>query len=118
MYRAAAFFPSVAREIYEECGISGVDIGPMVWFCEHELVIEGTRIQSRDHYFLVRTADSYVSTDEMQQYEREVYSEFKWWTVLEIKASNDRFAPPNLGHFLEDLLTKATEDLLLKNISW
>jgi len=109
---------AVAREIYEECGVRDADIGPMVWFCEHELVIEGIPIQSRDHFFLVRTGDSHVSTDMMLQYERQAYSEYKWWKTQEIKASSDMFAPPGIGYLLEDLLKKDIKDIHLTNISW
>ena len=109
---------AVAREIYEECGITGVHIGPKVWFCEHELVISGLPILSRDHYFWVRTADSYVSDDGMLPYEREVYSEFRWWTIPEIQASAETFAPSNLGDLLEDLLKQDIEDMRVTSISW
>lgn len=109
---------TIAREILEECGIYGANIGPKVWFCEHELIINGVLTQSRDHYFLVRTTDSHTSRDGMLQYEHEAYSELKWWTVDEIKASTEMFAPPNLGYLLENLLKNDISDMHLNNISW
>ena len=109
---------AVEREIHEECGIRDVNIGPKVWFCEHELVIKGTQIQSRDHFFLVRTPDSRVSTDGMLAYEREVYGEFKWWKAQEIQSSDELFAPPLLGYLLEDLQKKDIKGIHPVNVSW
>ena len=109
---------AVAREIHEECGLDHLDIGPIVWFCEHVLVIGGTPIQSRDHYILARTADSRVVTNGMEQYEREIHCEHRWWQISEIKTSTEIFAPPNLGNLMEDLLINGTTDKRIVNIPW
>ena len=96
---------AVAREIWEECGIERFEVGPMVWFCEHPLVIFGSPILSRDHYFLVKTADSRVSRDGMEYLEWQMHCEDRWWLASEILASPEVFAPPNLGTLLQQLFS-------------
>ncbi len=109
---------AIAREIREECGIERFEVGPMVWFCEHPLVIFGSPILSRDHYFLVRTPDSRVSTDGMEYIEREIHCEHRWWLAGEILASPEVFAPPKLGTLLERLLSDSARASQPVNIPW
>ena len=107
---------AIAREVYEECGIDNLDIGPMVWFWEHVLVIGGIPTQLQDHFFVIRTVNSRVSIDGMNLYEREDFREYRWWKAEEIQSSTDIFAPPGLGQLLEDLLMRGSEGMQIINI--
>jgi len=95
---------AVAREIFEECGIDNLDIGPMVWFWEHMLVIEGIPTQLQDHFFVIRTVNSRVSIDGMKLCEHEDFLEYRWWNAAEIKASTEVFTtdatPPTSSQIL------------------
>jgi len=100
---------AVAREIFEECGITNLDIGPKVWHWDHILEIAGKPTQIQDHYFVIRTEDSRVSIDGMNAYEYEDFLEYRWWKAKEIQSSDEIFAPPGLGQLLEELLTNDLE---------
>ena len=92
------------RELHEETGIKDVELGPWVWSREKATVIFGERILSRQRYYLVR-AGHHVITDENQlEQERLHYRTHKWWSVDELRASDDIFFPAGLADLLEPLL--------------
>ena len=97
--RAAA-----AREILEETGFSDVQLGPQVWYGEIMLAdLEGPLL-FKDHYLIARCAGGEISRLGWQAVEHAFIDAVRWWTLAEIKSSDEIFYPKGLAARLADLL--------------
>jgi ADP-ribose pyrophosphatase YjhB (NUDIX family) len=97
--RAAAL-----REVKEETGQSGMVIGQEIWIREWTYRTEDDRaVPEREHFFVVSSDEFEPSDSGMEAEERMRHREFRWWSIAEIRGSEEPFAPPGLGRLLEDL---------------
>jgi 8-oxo-dGTP pyrophosphatase MutT (NUDIX family) len=94
------------RELAEETGLADVELGPELW--EREIVFPagGRRYRQRERYFLARVDPFEVAVHGMEDYERAMLGEHRWWSSEEIAASNERFAPRRLAELLKQLLAE------------
>lgn len=92
------------RELLEETGIADVDLVGPVWDRTHHFPLHGFDGQN-EQYFLARTKSESVNP---QFSEQELLDEgvttLRWWTVDDIVASDEIFAPRDLGARLTNLL--------------
>jgi 8-oxo-dGTP diphosphatase len=95
---------ALRRELVEEIGLEAFELGPLVWTRRHDLRSAGWDVQD-ERYFLVRTP-SFEPTPALSWAELndEYVVALRWWTVDEMEASGDRFAPRRLGALLRALL--------------
>ena len=100
------------RELHEELGLAGVEIGPHVWIREHIVPMRTGHDGQRDQIHLVRSGRFEPSpTIGWAALRDEYVFELRWWTVAEIDARTDlRFAPRRLASHLADLLTQGLPD--------
>ncbi len=98
---------ALRREIHEEVGLTQFDIGDHIWSRLHVIPIIGTDFDGqRDRVHLVRTHRfDPVPTIGWDQMNAERVFEMRWWSVDEIVASDEHFAPRRLGELVRDLLT-------------
>lgn len=89
------------RELREETGLDVDDLGPVVH--ERRVVFEfdGGWIDARESYFLVRVATSAVLTDGWTAQERQVVAEYRWWSLDELRATDETVFPEALIEILE-----------------
>jgi len=92
------------RELHEETSIADALLGPCVWVREKETVLFGERILGRERYFLVRAGHRVITDEHQLERERLHYRMHRWWTVDEIRASEDTFFPVGLADLLEPLI--------------
>ncbi len=92
------------RELWEETGIDGVELGPWVWSREKDGMLFGKMTHSVERYYLVRVHGVIVSSANQLDYEREVYQQQRWWPLAEIEASEETFFPEGLAGLLAPLL--------------
>ena len=97
---------ALRRELTEECGLVIAEIGPLIWVREHVFAIphSGELTRQRERFYLVRVDQHEVDVSGWDDFERIFMGEHHWWTVSEIQASDDEFAPHRLGDFLADLV--------------
>jgi 8-oxo-dGTP diphosphatase len=98
------------RELGEELGLVGAQIGPHVWTREHVVRFEHDEPGElwdgqRDQIHLVRTA-AFEPTPQFDTatLAAERLHEIRWWTLPEIHAAQVLFAPRNLSHHLHHLV--------------
>jgi 8-oxo-dGTP pyrophosphatase MutT (NUDIX family) len=98
---------ALKRELTEESGLVGAEIGPQIWVREHVFAMphSGQATRQRERFYLVRVDEHDVDVSGWDDFERNFMGEHRWWTLAQIQASNDEFAPRRLGHFLADLLS-------------
>jgi 8-oxo-dGTP pyrophosphatase MutT (NUDIX family) len=99
--RAAA-----VRELAEEIGllVEPAALEGPVWLRRHVGTFAGVEIDSRETFFVLR--DVVHEVDPSGRTELELLGEepHRWWTVPEIAASTEQFAPGDLAEALEELL--------------
>ena len=95
---------AIVRELAEECGLRGFELGPCIWTREHwaPLARHGGQV---DRIYLVRT-DAFDPAPEWtaEQLAEEGMVEQRWWTVEELEASRELFAPRRLPQLVRDLV--------------
>ena len=97
---------ALRRELTEECGLVAAEIGPLIWVRDHVFPIphSGQLTRQRERFYLVRVDLHEVDVSGWDDFERIFMGEHRWWTVSEIQASADEFAPHRLGDLLADLV--------------
>jgi 8-oxo-dGTP pyrophosphatase MutT (NUDIX family) len=94
------------RELFEEIGVTNVNIGPHIWNREHEFVWEGRHLLQREAFYLVKVEKFKATRENMGEGpEARAFKEFKWWGLEEIQSSSEAFAPRDLGELLNKLIT-------------
>jgi 8-oxo-dGTP pyrophosphatase MutT (NUDIX family) len=90
------------RELREELRLDSFETGPVVWTRRHAFPWYGRTVEQRETFVVVRVPPFEAqSTPELAV---EGGADIRWWTVDEIEASNETFAPRRLAELLRDLL--------------
>ena len=97
---------ALARELAEECGLVGCEIGPLIWVREHVFALptSGELIRQRERFYLVRVERHDVDVSGWDDFERIFMGEHRWWTIDAVVASADEFAPHRLAHLVTELV--------------
>ena len=97
---------ALKRELAEECGLVATEIGPLIWVREHEFPMPhtGEATRQRERFYLVRIDQHEVDVSGWDDVERHFMGEHRWWTIDQVAASADQFAPRRLGQFLAELV--------------
>ncbi len=97
---------AIRRELREEVGVVGVEIGPPVWRRIHRFTTMAGFSGQRETFYLVplhTTPGTPAFSDE--ELRAEGLAGSRWWTRSELKAARDtRFAPQRLPELYETLL--------------
>jgi ADP-ribose pyrophosphatase YjhB (NUDIX family) len=90
------------RELREEAGLESFEAGPVIWTRRHAFPWYGRTVEQRETFVLVRVpAFEAWPTPELAV---EGVEDIRWWTLEEIEASSQTFAPRRLATLLRDLL--------------
>jgi 8-oxo-dGTP pyrophosphatase MutT (NUDIX family) len=82
------------RELREETGVEGAELGPCVWTYEHVIVdLQGRDVLMRERFYVVRAPSAHVDTSGWDEVEREVLIEHRWWSQDELVAAGRSFGP-------------------------
>lgn len=106
---------AAVRELYEETGIVCEELGSLVWMRSKILHFDDEDVEFQERYFLVQLWESEVETSGLLPYEQTVFREFRWWSVDEMRQTDEAFLPPDLPSLLPSIVTGIvlTEPLLL-----
>ncbi|MGV8995320.1 MAG: NUDIX hydrolase [Parvibaculaceae bacterium] len=84
------------REIEEETGLTGITLGPAVWYAEHVLNVKGTPRLFQETFVVAHTTEVDLSREGWTDEEAHVIQHLKWWDIDELFASRDIFFPSSL----------------------
>ncbi len=101
---------TLKRELIEELGLSGVEIGPVVWRRHHTFDWGARRISQREEYRIV-PAERFnpVMSDLI---EAQGLDCFRWWRVQDLAAATERLTPFALPQILARYLAEGAPDPL------
>ena len=93
------------RELAEETGIVAARLGPVVWYGEQVLDIDGRPWHLRESLVLARCATPAVTDAGWTPEEHQAIAEMRWWSLAELDAASpSAVKPPRLAAHLRDLL--------------
>ncbi len=97
---------ALRRELVEEAGLEGFELGPLVWTRTHHLAFGGGRWDGQtERYYLVRTLPfEPVPRLSWEELRAERMTAVRWWTLAELEAADAIFAPRRLPVLLRELI--------------
>ena len=93
------------RELWEETGLTGVDLGPWIW--RRRVVWRwGNRVyEAHERFFILRVPRFAISPAASIDLETETVLEYLWWSVSELQAAQGpNFSPHHVGEHLAAIL--------------
>lgn len=91
------------REVHEETGLVVGDLGPVRFERVAEFDFEGARYRQQEHFFAVCVDRFDAVTDGWTEIEQRSVHEHRWWTAVEIAASDETFYPERLLEWLRQV---------------
>ena len=103
-----SFQEAALRELFEETGISKeeVELGPIVWFGEFDLIIADTLTHLKQTFIVMRTKKKKVSFAKLDEREKKVLDKLSWFSLDKIENSNEIIYPVVLAKYLPDIIAK------------
>ena len=97
---------ALRRELAEETGLTGFDLGPLVWTRTHHVPLGGGRWDGQtERYYLVRT-ERFEPAPRLTWAElrSEGMTAIRWWTLDDMEAAREPFAPRRLPQLVCELI--------------
>lgn len=94
------------RELLEETGLQ-CELGPCIWVrTPHVWYFQPTQLwySSAERYFLARVEHPEITTDRWTELEIQDISRYYWWSLDEMRESDDLFVPRGLRELLPPIL--------------
>lgn len=93
------------RELFEETGIRGLPLGPCVWRRDHVWPWdEYGWVRSIERIYIVHTVSTEISEGYRTDLEFQVVLAHRWWSLEEMRATTDIFAPRRMLEILPPIL--------------
>lgn len=98
------FEDAVRRELLEETGIVA-DPGEQIARMTPEFVtVEGEQVQADERFFLVRVADTAVSTAGHTELEQRLMTQHRWFTLAELENWHEAVFPVELAAMIRSAI--------------
>ncbi|MFD0277550.1 NUDIX hydrolase [Kitasatospora sp. NPDC127111] len=97
---------AAVRELTEETGLRGVELGPVVAYGTVSFSFRGQRYEQEQWFHLARTADTVLDHSGMGAEEHAELLAARWWTIEELRRTAETVYPVGLADFLERLVAE------------
>jgi probable phosphoglycerate mutase len=95
-----SFEACARREIFEETGLSDLDLGEPIATREFPMLLGAEWVYAVERYYLVRVEDFEPKPGALTAEEKTYVEGWKWWSPAEIAASKELIYPEALAHML------------------
>lgn len=93
------------RELAEETGLTGVEIGPLVAYGMTAFSFRGQEFEQEQWFHLARTVRTDVEPTGGGADEHAVLTAARWWTVDDLRTTGETVYPAGLADLVERLLS-------------
>jgi len=94
------------RELAEEMGLVGIELGPEIWFREEVFRWGGRLLRQQERFFLARVTSYELPASVRAVHERDGISRYSWWSLDELEATSENIFPTRLAALLRALLAE------------
>jgi 8-oxo-dGTP pyrophosphatase MutT (NUDIX family) len=94
---------AVRRELWEEAGIHGASIGPVVWTQAVEFTFGGWHFDQDEWIHVAHCDGNAAGPKGLEALEALAFGEQRWWDVDDLVASGERTIPYRMAEFLPRL---------------
>jgi len=95
------FHAAAMRELREETGLQASVTGEAVAHRRVSLLLpSGETVLAVEQYFVVHAGDQSLSRSEWSPHERQVMTDHYWWSIEELRSTNERIFPEGLVDIL------------------
>lgn len=104
---------AAARELYEETGIVGAEIGPCVWTQHAKFTFAGWKFDQQEFVHIAWTDRIDLDTIRpggLEMFEAMAFRGHDWWHIDALLSSTDAVLPRRLREFLPDLVAGRLPD--------
>lgn len=95
---------AAAREIYEETGIEGAEMGPVIWTQHVEFDFGGYHFDSDEKIHVAWCDGGQWRPRHLEALEAAAFTDARWWTLDELDASPEPTLPPRLRALLPPII--------------
>jgi 8-oxo-dGTP pyrophosphatase MutT (NUDIX family) len=99
---------ALIREVREETGIEGFEVGPELWFGSNLLTFKGVPTRTLERFFYVRSPTATLGATNWTEIEKDVMRAHRWWRVPDLHATTATIFPPNFARLVEEFLRTGT----------
>ncbi len=94
------------RELYEETGLRGVELGPCIWTRRHTWRWEERWVEADEWFYLLRVPAFEVVPTAPDEWEMQYVLGHRWWSLDELieNRSTETFVPRSLPELLPSIL--------------
>jgi 8-oxo-dGTP pyrophosphatase MutT (NUDIX family) len=92
------------REVKEETGLLIDDLGPVVMTRHADFAFDGDSYDQDESYFAVRTDAFVPDTSGWTECEQQVMVRSHWWSLEELRTTNESVYPERLAELIGQLL--------------
>jgi len=98
---------AAARELFEETGLRAdeAELGESVRSETVEFPYDGVVYAQRQDFFVLRVISHRVDVSGFEPIEAESIDSHRWWSVAELRSTDEQYYPEDLADFLESVLT-------------
>jgi 8-oxo-dGTP pyrophosphatase MutT (NUDIX family) len=94
-----SFEAGAQRELWEETGIVA-PLGPCVWSRRRPVLYDGRAYDFDERFFVVRVDSAAVTSTNVTDWERQVMTEHRWWSVEDLAQTAEVLAPRRLAELV------------------
>ncbi len=102
-----SFEDALKRELFEELGVTITGNCPEVYYRNPVYTLKnGDQVQSVEKFFLVNVSEEVFSSEHWTENEKKQMSAGKWWSVAEIKQSEEEFFSKDIVRIMQELISR------------
>ncbi|CAI0707049.1 RNA pyrophosphohydrolase [Serratia quinivorans] len=95
---------AAVRELQEETGIVCNEVGQCVAQRNFEMMLpNGEMVEAQEKFYVVRVRYREINTDRWSGEEKRVISEHHWWSIEELRTTDEIVYPENIAEILESI---------------
>lgn len=99
------FEQAAKRELLEETGLQTDSLGAAVWKQEISFPLpSGEYVLAEEQFFFVRVSTQEISGENWTASEKELITDWRWWSAEALRTTGEVFFPENLPDLVQELI--------------